>query len=308
MLLDAVDLVAGVMALETHRESLGALEKYLLVAIAKLVEQRAHRGSLLPGAKYAIISDARKPLVEKICECLVVVDVARYLRHVVEEVCCTPDVLIEVARMSLACLVVQILLSRMSWTNLKRKTFHVFAFGVFYKQYRLSFLLAEPLLVFLGLLSASRAINSLFRPFLSRNDRGGTVLSHIYLLSACVYPRLFLSHVEYVSCLISVCFQDSAASIVGEWLGKTRKSAWGAAAGMAVGTMVYFALYGTLWMAPYFVYAGLVEYLVPINDNVSIPLFSVLYFLVLGRLSSSSSPSWGLASPPSGSLHASRRS
>ncbi|CAD25254.2 similarity with dolichol kinase SC59_yeast [Encephalitozoon cuniculi GB-M1] len=289
--LDIVDFMVGTVALEAHGKSFGALERYVVMAILKHIERKLWIGSPLLGVKYTITTGAYKPLLTKISECLAIVDIPGYILHVLDEIRQAPYAFVEIGCILLACLLAQVLLLRSPCTNLKRKTFHLFAFLVFYKEHRVSFLLAEGLLLFMSLLSSCRYTNSLLRPFFSRNDKGRTLLSPIYLLSACMYPRLFIEDVEYVSALISICFQDSAASIAGKWFGVTEKSIQGAIAGVISGTVVYFALYGRIDMLPFFIFAGSVEYLVPINDNITIPLFAVLYFQAPEKACFSSIPS-----------------
>lgn len=289
ILLDIVDLAVEMASLETYRSTSQIPERWITTVILKCVEQKIQAGSPLLGVRYVIFSDPCKPLLTKISECLQIVDIPEYILQTVNEMKQEPYSFIEVVCISLACLLMQALLFRSSWTNLKRKTFHFFAFLVFYKECEMSLVLGEGLLLVLGLLSSCKYVNYLLKPYLSKNDKGRAVLSHVYLLSACIYPRLFIRHVEYVSALVSICFQDSMASIIGEWLGKTEKSIQGAIGGTVSGTMVYFTLYRKIDMVPFFVFIGIVEYLIPINDNVSIPLFAVLYFEVLKRLSPNSS-------------------
>ncbi|AFN82828.1 putative dolichol kinase [Encephalitozoon romaleae SJ-2008] len=302
ILLDIVDLVVETASLETCRSTSQVPERWITAVILKCIEQKIQIRSPLLGVRYAIFSDPCKPLLAKISECLQIVNIPEYIFRTIDEMKQEPYAFIEVVCISLGCLLMQTFLFRSSWTNLKRKTFHFFAFLVFYKEYRMSLVLGEGLLLVLGLLSSCKYVNSLFKPYLSKNDKGRTVLSHIYLLSACIYPRLFIRHVEYVSVLVSICFQDSMASIIGEWLGKTEKSIQGSIGGTVSGTMVYFTLYRKIDMVPFFVFIGITEYLIPINDNVSIPLFAVLYFQILKRFNPSNNLSWGWVSLPSGSL------
>ncbi|KAG5859874.1 hypothetical protein KMI_04g06820 [Encephalitozoon hellem] len=292
-LLDIVDVMIEVVALKLYRDAPQVLEGWIATVILKCAEQRTQIGSPLVAVRYAIASDPCKPLLEKVSECLQIINIPKYILRTIGEIRKDPHAFAKISGISLGCLLIQILLLRSSWTNLKRKTFHFFAFLVFYKEYEVSLLLGEGLLLIMSLLSSCKYINSLLGPYLSKNDSGRIVLSHVYLLSACIYPRLFIRHAEYVSTLISICFQDSAASIVGGWLGKTEKSIEGAIGGVASGMMVYFVLYRRVDMVLFFVFMGIVEYLIPINDNIAIPFSAVLYFQALKKLRPSSNLSWG---------------
>ncbi|ADM11351.1 putative dolichol kinase [Encephalitozoon intestinalis ATCC 50506] len=293
ILLDIIDLAVGAIQLGTQKRMDGVLERFIVIVMLKCMEREMQSRSPLIGARHLIACDSSKPLLTRGLECLGIVDLPRYISETLGEIKREPGAFAEIMSISLACFVVQAFLFRSSSTNLKRKTFHVFAFLVFYKGHRLSFLLSEGFFLILGLLSPCRHVNSLLTPYLSRHDREHSVLSHVYLLLACTYPRMFMRHKEYVSALISICFQDSMASVVGEWFGKTEKSIQGAIGGVVSGIAIYFALYRKVDMVLFFIVAGIVEYLIPINDNIAIPLSAISYSWLSKKIMSSI-PSWAV--------------
>ncbi|KHN69914.1 putative dolichol kinase [Ordospora colligata] len=272
-----VDLLAEVSALNTHGKSFTALEAATIPAIVQCIELR-HSGMFFQGIKYAFICNSSKSILDKISDILIIADVYAYINLVCIRICSEWIAAARMLGISCMCVIIQLAFPATIGTNWRRKLFHVCAFFVFYKQDELSFVLAEGLLLLMAILSSSRYINTHLIMFLSNNDRGATVVSHAYLLAACVYPRLFIKDEEYVCSLISICFLDTAASVTGQLLGKKSKSIYGMASGILLALVVYFILYGNHIRMEYFLLIGLVEYIAPINDNISIPVLSVLYF------------------------------
>ncbi|KAH9411632.1 hypothetical protein HK407_04g07390 [Ordospora pajunii] len=285
-LYNIIDLLAGISALNTHGKSFTALEAVTIPVVAQCIESR-HPGMLFQSIKYAFICNSSKSMLEKISDILTVVSIHTYINLACTQILSEPITLARILGISCMCMLIQLAFPATISTNWRRKVFHVCIFFVFYRQERLSFVLAEGLLLITAVLSSSHCINVHLMLFLSNNDRGATIASHAYLLAACVYPRLFVKDEEYVCSLISICFLDTAASVVGQLLGKKSKSVHGMVSGILLALVVYFILYGNHSRMVYFVLIGLAEYLVPINDNISIPVLSVLYFRYM-RFNSSS--------------------
>lgn len=281
--LDVVDVVGGFVVLGTHGESFNSIERFLVVVIFKLLEHRADDTRLLLAIKHATVCDSNRGIIDRMGECLTIFDPTGYVSRALSQISKDMDAFAWVVSVVLLCILTQILMFGAASVNARRKIFHFFVFFVFHREYEISVTLAQGLLLLLGILSSSSGVNMFFRSFFSRHDRGRTILSHVYLVSACVYPGFFIAHEEYVATLISVCFVDLMASVVGELLETKSKSLWGTASGILSGTLVYIGIYGSVDMLPYFVFAGLVEYSSPVNDNISIPLLSVLYFRYLRR-------------------------
>lgn len=276
--LDIVDVFGGMLALGTHGESFKQAERYLIIGIFKILESRVSNIPLFLATKCSIICDVEKDLTVKVLECAAVFNVVEYFNVVLNQVLHDIHAFLEIVYLFGLCILTQLFLFKYTNVNIRRKMFHFFIFFVFYRECKISMLLGEGLLLLLGLVSSSIKVNMLLRPFFSRNDRGRTTLSHVYLLSACTYPSYFISHEEYVCTLISVCFVDSIASMVGEHLKTNSKSLQGTAAGVVSGILIHTWIYGKSDMTLYFLLVGMVEHLTCINDNISIPLFSVLYF------------------------------
>lgn len=276
--IDIAESMVDLVALKMHGSTFNGIEVCLVAAIMRLVESRATNIELFLATKHSIICNPERSASARVLECIAMFDVERYFWHVSTQIVQNFCAFVEIATISCLCILAQALLFSMANINLKRKMFHFFAFLVFYREHRVSFVLAECLLLILGIVSSSGGINSLFKPFLSRHDRGKAILSHFYLLAACVYPRYFVHGREYVCTLISVCFLDSMASIVGGVFRAQSKSAQGTVAGIVSGTLVYFLMYRETDMALYFVCMGLVERIACANDNLTIPLASIVYF------------------------------
>ncbi|KAF9764962.1 hypothetical protein NGRA_0102 [Nosema granulosis] len=166
---------------------------------------------------------------------------------------------------------------RIFLTNISRKVFHLFVFLVFHHPTNLNIILGEFSFLFFVVLSDYPFFSCFFKEFLSKNDRGRITMSHLYLLAAVIFPYYFLSPSKYSLNLTSICIFDSFTSFVGTFMGKKSKSYTGSIVALLV-TLIfeYTCLEETDTL--YFILVALVERIYFINDNISIPLFSVLYF------------------------------
>jgi dolichol kinase len=124
----------------------------------------------------------------------------------------------------------------------------------------------------------------MFEKYKNTKDRGKYVLSHIYMLMACLYPSFFLNNPKnYLSVLISACILDSFASIIGIFFKSDKKSFIGFVGGVVLSNFVYFLIFKTFDRFSYFIFIGLIEYSTKHNDNIIIPYLSVLYFISMER-------------------------
>lgn len=178
----------------------------------------------------------------------------------------------------LACAIVQTIMVKYRHVNTKRKVFHFSMFFSFLRRSALVIQLGHLALLLFVLLQDNKKLARLYRPFLSHRDYGGRVYSHILLLGSVLYSAISLeTENEYHLVLASICFLDSFASIAGKCVGHKKKSLIGLLGGFFAGNTVYLLVYRTFAGWRYFVVASLVEYLVVCNDNIVLPLFSVMF-------------------------------
>lgn len=162
-------------------------------------------------------------------------------------------------------------------TNVSRKTFHLFVFLIYWQPTPLKEILANISLLLLVISSDCRVFRIIFKDFLSKNDKGNRIMSHVYLLSAFLIPYYLLSIDEYRLNLTSICIFDSLTSFIGTFLGKKTKSYTGTLVALFC-TLIIVHLFYNMTDLVYFVLVSLVEHTTLVNDNISIPLFSIAYF------------------------------
>jgi dolichol kinase len=167
-------------------------------------------------------------------------------------------------------------------TNLSRKVFHLFVFLMFAYPTPLKIQLAEVLFVFLIVTSDSRHFRLIFKNFLSNNDKGRVITSHVYLLSAVLFPYYLLDSDEYKLNVISICIFDSLCSLIGTAMKKKTKSIEGTAFGL-IFTLLFTKIFYRYIDVLYFIFIAIVEQITFINDNISIQFFTVVYFSLKKR-------------------------
>lgn len=171
--------------------------------------------------------------------------------------------------------------SSTAWTNIKRKIFHFLGFCLFCDGDRDIILAFEYFNYFLLCLNAHQKLQRrMFESFLSSKDYGNGIFSHIFLISACLYPSYFLDLHSYRKVLISICIMDSMASIVGSLKRSKNKSLLGFFAGLLSSLITEYLLTRTCDIK-YHVLMSLLEYRLSWNDNVFIPLTGVVYLKFL---------------------------
>lgn len=162
--------------------------------------------------------------------------------------------------------------------NFKRKLFHIAGLFIFIKLPYELFDLAQLLIFFFVCLSPTKWPYLLFSSFLSSKDYGNVILSHIYLLAAFVYPFYFLDRHSYLCSLLAVGIMDAAASICGKMFKKHDKSIIGMIAGIMCAILFEQILANKITIVYHFIMA-VVEYsITDLNDNILLPIISVIYF------------------------------
>ncbi|EJW02093.1 hypothetical protein EDEG_03453 [Edhazardia aedis USNM 41457] len=162
--------------------------------------------------------------------------------------------------------------------NMKRKIFH---FGIFFFLSKTNKMKIDSSLYLSYILlhfSVSNSARPLFKSFINNKENGKYILSHIMILFGCLFPIFFLDMRQYHSNLISLCFQDSVASIVGKFRRKKEKSLIGTFFGIISGLFVFYFMYNDFSKLFYFIFMGIVEFNTEQNDNIIIPFYSIVYF------------------------------
>lgn len=180
----------------------------------------------------------------------------------------------------LAFFILQIIAFKLCNKNLKRKLFHFLAFFIFLNLSQSVIELFQFLIFFFVLLSFTKIPRIFFRHFVNNKDYGNFIFSHIYLLAALVYTRIFLSLDQYFNLLISICVMDSFASIVGTTLQKKGKSFYGFIAGQFFSYIFEYLLKKRVDFKYHFL-IGLLECFDGVNDNILLPFSTVLYYKYL---------------------------
>lgn len=163
--------------------------------------------------------------------------------------------------------------------NINRKNFHVFLLILYYNPTNFLKNISEYVVLVVIMTTRLNFFKSIFSSFLTRKDNSNILLSHAYLLLSCVIPLFFLELKEYRANLVSICVLDTISLIVGIYHQKTTKSIIGSLSGVISSILLYYITEGDL-LYTYFIFIGLVEYLDICNDNLSIPVSSMLYFKV----------------------------
>ena len=161
--------------------------------------------------------------------------------------------------------------------NTRRKLFHLAAFFGFLRVHPVLLVLCQYVLYFLLWAESFKLGHGFLRRFASERDIRDNIVSHIVFLGALVYPRFFLGERAYQRHLIALCILDSAASVYGTSRKYRRKSFGGFVAGQMAAYCADFLLHGEV-LCRYFFLVGLAEWAGVGNDNIAIPLVSVLYF------------------------------
>lgn len=161
--------------------------------------------------------------------------------------------------------------------NIRRKLFHVAGFFLFLDLPAPVFVILQHVLYGLVLLSMTEIPGIVFSGFTSSRDFGKGVYSHILLAMGLMCPSLYLGRSECVKALISLCFMDAFASISGTYFRSRGKSWIGFLGGQVSALAAEYAVLGTADYR-YHAVAGLAERLASTNDNIAIPICSILYF------------------------------
>lgn len=174
------------------------------------------------------------------------------------------------------CMLTQVFAYLHLGNNMRRKIFHIAGFFILMDSPREVLPLLAYFLYFLLWLSTTRLSHILYKAYTNNKDYGHGIFSHIYLVAALVYPRMCLDHTDYIKTLISICFMDSFASVVGIYFGSQNKSLCGFIGGQIISYAVEYAVLGSVDLK-YHLFMGLIEAVISINDNILIPIASVYY-------------------------------
>ncbi|ELA47621.1 hypothetical protein VCUG_00944 [Vavraia culicis subsp. floridensis] len=163
--------------------------------------------------------------------------------------------------------------------NWKRKAIHFFMLPCisnmnYFTRYNLDIIIL--LNVFL---SVNFKRSALFKHFTSSKDHGNIPVSNVLILCSTYYPYYFLEKCEdFIALLITVFMLDSMASIIGTYLEKKDKSVQGMLSGVLSAIVLHYLLFRNFNYVFYYFMMGIVEYIVSCNDNLILPLISVLFF------------------------------
>ncbi|KAI5149498.1 hypothetical protein ENBRE01_0941 [Enteropsectra breve] len=189
--------------------------------------------------------------------------------------------IINLAALGLCCVLLQMAAGILSSNNIRRKIFHFMTLAAalvlpmdFWQ------LVLKKFLLLCAALSTSSFPTLWFKMFTSEKDYGPVVLSHLFLAGSALYPSYFLSRPDYFNTLISICIMDSFASFAGQLLKRRAKSIEGLLFGQFASYIAEYFLHKKISYR-YHIFMGTVEYISPINDNIAIPLASILYFKYL---------------------------
>jgi len=126
-----------------------------------------------------------------------------------------------------------------------------------------------------------------------REKEKETVASYVYFAVGMLFAAIFLYPVPLFSVIGILCFADTAASLFGRRYGKhklqfNRTKSWeGSAAGFIVCLIVTFLLVGFIWglvaSLVFFIIDSITPVL-PISDNIGIPLAATSAYLLLSLL------------------------
>jgi dolichol kinase len=161
--------------------------------------------------------------------------------------------------------------------NINRKIFHILLLILYYNPTNFLKMISEYSMLAIMLTTRSEKFKSTFNLFLSARDGKNLLVSHMYLLLSCVAPIYYLNLKDYRANLVSVCILDTTSSVVGIYSKKTRKSLIGTLSGI-ISSLTFYYLIEKDFLPYYFTIIGLVEYSDICNDNLSIPVTSVIYF------------------------------
>ncbi|KAF7682770.1 hypothetical protein TCON_2011 [Astathelohania contejeani] len=225
------------------------------------------------------------------------IDIAGCIKRYYDEILINRYQFVLFVFIALTTIVVQVIIKNVG-KNLKRKLFHISAFLIFFVHNKFLHLTAEIFLYLLYCLTINYKKKALITYFANEKDSGKYVLSHIILISACLYIELILpinnditdlkricnkymnniNYQNYISILISICFYDSFASIIGKAFGSNNKSIIGMVGGLIMANAIYFMIFGKLNNFKYFIFIAIIEYHTKSNDNIVIPFASYYFF------------------------------
>lgn len=164
--------------------------------------------------------------------------------------------------------------------NTKRKLFHIAGLFLFINTPTVLFRLAHLALYFFVCLAGTSIPQLIFGSFINDKDYGRGIFSHIFLLTAVAYPSVYLSGHKYALSLITITLMDSAASATGLLFGQNRKSWIGFVAGQVAAMLGEYVLFRNIEYK-YHLAMGLIEMYSDINDNILLPISSVVYQSVI---------------------------
>lgn len=161
--------------------------------------------------------------------------------------------------------------------NINRKIFHIILLILYYYPTNFLLIMSEYAILAIIITTRSKIFKRMVNSFLSARDNTNILVSHMYLLLSCVIPIYYLNLQEFRANLVSICILDTISSVVGIYFRKTKKSSIGTISGI-LSSLIFYYLLEKKFLIYYFVLIGLVEYSDICNDNMSIPLTSVIYF------------------------------
>ncbi|KAM0681142.1 hypothetical protein GINT2_000927 [Glugoides intestinalis] len=160
--------------------------------------------------------------------------------------------------------------------NLARKIFHFFFFFIFLPNNKLIFQLSHLLVYFSAVFCKTGQIIKLTPFLLKEKIKHADTFSFFFLVYTLTYSHLVLYEAEYARLCISICILDSFASITGNILKKKGKSIEGLLVGIFSAYMCELILYKSANLF-YHILIGIVEFICPINDNITITFCSIIY-------------------------------
>lgn len=275
------DLLTGILfilSLGEYASSFSTIDMILISLSFVSVEARAVNKPLLHAFFYAFAFNTRPGILQAANILLLfsyeikntLVTLAEFLRH-------NPDLISYYLAVLSACFLFEILAYFFAGRNIRRKLFHIASFFLFVDLPGPVFLILQHVLYGLVLLSMTALPDTIFLKFTSNKDFGKGIYSHIFLMMGLMCPSLYLTRDEYIKTLISICFMDTFASVSGMYFGSDTKSWTGFLGGQASAFIAEYIALGTVDYK-YHMVIGLIECFVDVNDNVMIPICSVLYF------------------------------
>lgn len=178
--------------------------------------------------------------------------------------------------MSLLCVFIQFAYFRIS-RSLRRKIIHFTMFACLLQFNDFTQNTLEIGILLNQIISTNYEKSFLFKYLKNSKDWGKIPISNILILCSCYYPSFFcIDYEKYVFVLINILILDSFACLTGKFFKSKQKSVKGMLSGIIFAIIFHFIIFRNLQYAFHYSIIGIIEYFVTINDNLIIPICSVL--------------------------------